>query len=232
MEGLGEIVKRYGYWRAIVAALVVLSVPPIIVHYATNRRPQPGEMPPYRATPREGRGAQELPPGSGPPEGRRTASPEKPVAVISATQPIVLSAAEVKAPPAPFVRDLGSFTLDKAGKTWRVEIPAQFLKVEVAFYRETPDDQTLNAAWDGLLRINGRDTIHFVEGLRGNPPIFRFRDEAGDREYSEVNDYRKTSQKPFIDVTRFVKGGLNTVFYYHEQRVDLPMGVLLRITPP
>ena len=70
----------------------------------------------------------------------------------------------------PLMKDLGSFSLTKAGRSWPVVMPARFAKAEVAFYRGDPGDQTLNAAWEGHLQINGRDVVRF----KGSPnkPIF------------------------------------------------------------
>ncbi len=128
----------------------------------------------------------------------------------------------------PAVKDLGSFTLTKSGRTWNVAMPQQFTKAEIAFYRGDLSDQTLNAAWEGHLQINGKNVVKF---LNGKPPnIFVFQDYTKGTAYEETNDYKRADLKRYLDVTKFLRPGDNEFHYYHEQRPDLPMGVILRIS--
>ncbi|WP_422931906.1 hypothetical protein [Singulisphaera sp. PoT] len=163
-------------------------------------------------------------------EASKAATPKQ-VVLREDVQPEPITFVEAPAKPEPEIRDLGSFTLKEKGHTWETVLPGRFSKVEAAFYRGTLEDQTLNAAWAGHLSINNRDVIRFERCTGGNPPIFTFKNYSEDRSYTELNDYRKSAYKPYVDVTMFAKPGTNYVFFYHEQRVDLPMGVVLRITP-
>jgi tetratricopeptide (TPR) repeat protein len=126
------------------------------------------------------------------------------------------------------VKDLGSFRLDDDGRSWGVVMPENFTKAEVIFYRGDPSDQTLNAAWEGRLQINGKDVVRFQKGSgRG---VFLFHDFTTATDYAEKNDYKKTTPNRYLDVTNYLRPGYNAFFYYHQQRADLPMGVILRIS--
>jgi len=106
-------------------------------------------------------------------------------------------------------------------------MPQQFTKAEIAFYRGDLSDLTLNAAWEGHLQINGRNVVKF---LNGKPPnIFVFQDSTRGTVYEEENDYKKADLKCYLDVTKFLRPGDNEFYYYHEQRPDLPMGLILRV---
>ncbi len=80
-------------------------------------------------------------------------------------------------------------------------MPARFTKAEVAFYRGDPGDQTLNAAWEGHLQINGRDVVRFMGSP--NKPIFRFHDYTTGTDYEEVNDYKPRAPEHLLDVTTY-----------------------------
>lgn len=126
----------------------------------------------------------------------------------------------------PVVKDLGSFTLNKAGRTWNVTMPQQFTKAEIAFYRGDLSEQTLNPAWEGHLQINGKNVVKF---LKGKPPTtFVFQDFTTGTAYEVKNEYKKTEPRRYLDVSGFLRPGDNEFYYYHEQRPDLAMGVVLR----
>ncbi len=126
------------------------------------------------------------------------------------------------------VKDLGSFSLTKGGRSWAVVMPERFTKAEVAFYRGTTGDRTLNAAWAGHLQINGRDVVRFKGSSGSN--VFRFHDYTTGTDYEEVNDYGRREPERLLDVTNLLHPGENSFYYYHEQRPDLPMGLVLSIT--
>lgn len=133
----------------------------------------------------------------------------------------------------PVVRDLGSFSLTQDGRTWSVVMPERFTRAEVAFYRGTPNDLTLNPAWAGHLQINGRDVVRFTdcENSKRSFGTYVFHDYTSDTDYREDNDYQKKPLRRYIEVTNYLHPGENTFQYYHEQRPDLPMGLVLAITP-
>jgi tetratricopeptide (TPR) repeat protein len=130
----------------------------------------------------------------------------------------------------PSVRDLGSFPMRKGGRAWKVVIP-DFTKAEIAFYRGDTSDLTLNAAWEGHLQINGKDVVRFKRSYKdGEMSVFVFDDSTSGCYYTEKNDYKKGELRRYLDVTQYLHPGENSFDYYHEQRPDLPMGVVLRIT--
>ena len=133
----------------------------------------------------------------------------------------VQAAADIK----PVVKDLGSFTLTKGGRTWNVTMPEHFSKAEVAFYQGDPSGLTLNAAWEGHLQINGKDVVRFKGSDRN---VFTFQDYTTGMEYRE-NNYKRTQPSRYLDVTKYLGPGENDFYFYHEQRPDVPMGVVLRL---
>jgi hypothetical protein len=117
----------------------------------------------------------------------------------------------------------------KGGRAWKVVIP-HFTKAEIAFYRGDTSDLTLNAAWEGHLQINGKDVVRFKRSYKdGEISVFVFHESTGDNDYTERNDYKKGELRRYLDVTPYLHPGENSFDYYHEQRPDLPMGVVLRI---
>ncbi len=147
-------------------------------------------------------------------------SPE-PEPVVKDLGPSSLPSPDLK----PVVKDLGSFSLNKGGRSWGVVMPDRFTKAEVVFYRGDPTDRTLNAAWDGHLQINGRDVVRFQGSPRKR--VFRFHDYTTATDYEEVNDYQQREPERLLDVTDYLHPGENSFYYYHEQRPDLPMGLVL-----
>jgi tetratricopeptide (TPR) repeat protein len=161
----------------------------------------------------------------------RSKAPQLPPAVIEHDAAGAKKVASAPAEPLdldPVVKDLGSFTLSKAGRAWEVVMPDRFTKAEAVFYRGDPSDRTLNAAWEGRLQINGKDVVRF----RGSPRrgIFLFHDSTTGTDYEEVNDYERRQPERLLDVTAYLHPGENSFYYYHEQRPDLPMGLVLSIT--
>ncbi len=120
------------------------------------------------------------------------------------------------------MRDLGSFTLKNEGQTYRVAVPRGYKKVELTFYRGTPDNITLNAAWKARLLLNGREAVLF-RGRVGGEETTEFLNAISN------TTYKSTTDQKYIDVTPLIKPGNNVVEYYHEQRRDTPMGVILRV---
>jgi hypothetical protein len=123
--------------------------------------------------------------------------------------------------------DCGAFALRRQGRTWKEQLPAKFAKVELSFYQGTVEHLTLNPAWKGCLKVNSEDVVRFVRAI-GNE-TFLIHDYAAGANYPVKNEYQP-GLGGFIDVTRFFRPGENELFYYHEQRKDVPMGVVLRIT--
>jgi tetratricopeptide (TPR) repeat protein len=142
--------------------------------------------------------------------------------------------------PESVVKDLGAFTLTKDGRRWNVEMPQHFTKAEVSFYRGVPSDLTLNAAWKGHLQVNGKDVVRFKK--RSEEGVWCFHDFTTAADYKETYEYKKDAPKRYIDITKYLRPGDNSFYYYHEQGRDhslyyyqeegrnVPMGVILRLT--
>ena len=125
----------------------------------------------------------------------------------------------------PVVRNLGSFSTNKAGRSWTVVIPDLYRKAEVTFYRGDPGDRTLNAAWEGHLRINGRDVVRFGGSPRRG--VFSVHDSTTGTDYEEVNDYRHRGPERLLDVTAYVHPGENSFFCKPSAEFSGSLGPLL-----
>lgn len=51
MEALKHVLDRHGYWPFVVTGLIFLTVPPILIHFATSARPTVADRGPPPATP-------------------------------------------------------------------------------------------------------------------------------------------------------------------------------------
>ncbi len=206
---------------------------------APGHEPQPRRVPATIPTAKADDGGTDLKVAAG--EGTSTTPTNHAVATaipggVSEPVPETSAARSIDPPTTPagppdlktVVKDLGSFSLTKGGRSWAVVMPERFARAEVAFYRGTTGDRTLNAAWAGHLQINGRDVVRF-KGSSGQN-VFRFHDYTTGTDYEEVNDYGRREPERLLDVTNLLHPGENSFYYYHEQRPDLPMGLVLSIT--
>lgn len=119
------------------------------------------------------------------------------------------------------VSDLGVVHYTQAPKTWTIDIPQNFNKVEVAVYGSGKDETNQFEGWDAYLQLNGEYAWKFV----------RYDTKLGGIFY----DYEKkmeiqesTVRGKWFDVTGRVKAGKNTITYYHYTAGD-GIGVKVRI---
>jgi hypothetical protein len=105
-------------------------------------------------------------------------------------------------------QDLGTVTYSQAPKTWTINMPADFAKVEVAHYSYGKDEQNKYVGWNGSLKVNGKYVWKFV----------RFDSKLGGivHDYVKGEDVREvTGRGAYLDITSMVKPGKNTITYYH-----------------
>ncbi len=104
---------------------------------------------------------------------------------------------------------LGTITFHEAPRTWTINVPEGFEKVEVAIYGHgKEDEQHMYGGWAAWLKVNGKYAWKFV----------RFDQEVG----GIINDYVKgkevrevTGKDSYCDITSMVTPGKNTITYYH-----------------
>ena len=104
---------------------------------------------------------------------------------------------------------LGTITFYEAPRTWTINVPEGFEKVEVAIYGHgKEDEQHMYGGWRAWLKVNGKYAWKFV----------RFDQEVG----GIINDYVKgkevhevTGKDYYCDITSMVTPGKNTITYYH-----------------
>jgi len=118
-------------------------------------------------------------------------------------------------------RDLGNVLYSDAPKTWTIDVPANFVKVEAAIYSAGKDEQNMFGGWQGSLKVNGNYAWKF---LRHNPELGgMFRDYATGEDVREV-----TCRNAYYDITSMVHAGRNTITYYHYT-AGPGLGVKIRI---
>jgi hypothetical protein len=109
----------------------------------------------------------------------------------------------------------------QAPKTWTIDVPQNFDKVEVGVYGKGKDEVNQYGGWAAYMEINGDYTWKFM----------RYDDTLG----GIIHDYIKgrevqesTGKGKWLDVTSMVKSGKNTSSYYHYTAGD-GIGVKVRV---
>ncbi len=105
-------------------------------------------------------------------------------------------------------QDLGNVTYSQAPKTWTINVPENFAKVEVAHYSYGTDEQRKYSGWNGSLKVNGKYAWKFV----------RFDSKLGGivHDYVKGENVRETTGRgAYLDITSMVTPGENTITYYH-----------------
>lgn len=126
---------------------------------------------------------------------------------------------------------LPAFSVNNTGRKYDLSVPPNYSKVEFAFYRNSPVNLTLNGAWNSVLSINQKKIIEFRRNApnKSNPQLFYFDNLADKTIYKESNNENQTQNVKFIDITSFIVPGENNVYFYHEQRKEIAMGLVFKI---
>ncbi len=117
--------------------------------------------------------------------------------------------------------DLGVIHYRQAPKTWTINVPQGFNKVEVAHYSSGKIEANKYMGWNGYLKFNGQYVWQFV----------RFDTTLG----GIIDDYiigaevrETTGRGMWLDVTSRINVGSDTITYYHYTEGD-GIGVKVRI---
>jgi len=125
---------------------------------------------------------------------------------------------------------LEPFSVRNTGKKYYLTIPENFSKVEVGFYQDSPNNITLNGAWNSLLTINENKIVAFKKDpVLNQMKTFVFENYTNNTTYKILNNYQIEKDVKLIDVTKQVKIGSNEVFFYHEQKKEMLMGLIFKI---
>jgi len=105
---------------------------------------------------------------------------------------------------------LGTITFREAPKTWTINLPEDFEKVEVATYGYgKEDEQHMYGGWAAWLKVNGKYAWKFT----------RFDQKLGHfvHDYLQGKEIRGNIGKDsYYDITSMVTPGKNTITYYHH----------------
>jgi len=119
--------------------------------------------------------------------------------------------------------DLGVTTYVMVPRTWTVEIPGNYEKVETTHYdKPTPDTVKKYMGWNGYVEVNGEKLWNFLSWSSVTGGVIY--DYALDSQVSESSGSGK-----WIDATEFFQAGENTVKYYHYTGGD-GIGMKIRVT--
>ncbi len=118
-------------------------------------------------------------------------------------------------------KDLGVVVYTQAPKTWTIDVPQNFNKVEVATYSSGKIEANQYMGWNGYLKLNGQYVWKFV----------RFDSKLGGILYDYITgaEVMETAGRgKWLDVTSKISAGGNTVTFYHYTGGD-GIGVKVRI---
>jgi len=117
--------------------------------------------------------------------------------------------------------DLGLVHYTQAPRTWTIDVPADFTKVEVGVYGKDEEIPNKYGGWNAYLKINSEPAWEF---RRHDPTlggiIYDYIDEQ------EVQE--QLAHDAYLDVTSMIRAGENTITYYHYTSGD-GIGVKVRI---
>lgn len=148
------------------------------------------------------------------------------LATLLAEVKATLAPEEVKGKPIegePVVtQHLGTITYQEAPKTWTINVPEDFEKVEVAIYGYGKEDEgNMYGGWAAWLEVNGNRAWKFI----------RYDSKRGGiiQDYLKGEEVLETSGKDsYNDITSMVSPGENTITYYHYTEGS-GIGVKMRI---
>ena len=118
-------------------------------------------------------------------------------------------------------KDLGVVLYSQAPKTWTIDVPADFTKVEVAVYGAGKDETNQYGGWKAYLQINGAYVWEFL----------RYDADLGGVIYNHMDQKEieeSAGRGQYLDVTSMVTAGRNSITYYHYTEGD-GIGVKIKI---
>ena len=119
--------------------------------------------------------------------------------------------------------DLGVTTYVMVPRTWTVEIPGNYEKVETTHYdKPTPDTVKKYMGWNGYAEVSGEKLWKFLSWSSGTGGVIQ--DYVLDQQV-----YESTGVGKWVDATEFFQAGANTVQYYHYTEGG-GIGLKIRVT--
>lgn len=118
-------------------------------------------------------------------------------------------------------KDLGVVLYTQAPKTWTIDVPANFNKVEIGVYAKGKTEVNQYGGWNGYLKLNEEYAWKFVRHDTALGGIFY--DYIKGMEVMET-----TARGKWLDVTGKISAGQNTVTFYHYTGGD-GIGVKVKI---
>jgi hypothetical protein len=130
---------------------------------------------------------------------------------------------EASSAPTPTVStlDLGTILYTEAPKTWTIDIPADFTKVEVGVYGKGEDTPNSYGGWNAYLKVNGDYAWEFLRYDSALGGIIQ--DHLQGAEVLE-----SSGKDQYLEVTSMITPGENTITYYHYTSGD-GIGIKVRI---
>jgi hypothetical protein len=118
---------------------------------------------------------------------------------------------------------LGVIKASEAPKTWTVEIPSDFTRVEIASYGAGKEEEThAYGGWKAWLKVNGEYAYNWVRYVEGKDAIYH--------NYILDEDVEgRSGVGEYIDVTSLIHPGENEITFYHYTEGD-GIGIKLHIT--
>lgn len=105
--------------------------------------------------------------------------------------------------------DLGLVHYTQAPKTFLVELPNNFSKVEIGVYGKGDDTPNSYAGWNAWLKVNGQTVWKFKRWNKKEGGVIADYTRGG-QEVREV-----TGRDRYLNATSFFKPGINQIIYYH-----------------
>ena len=105
--------------------------------------------------------------------------------------------------------DLGLVHYTQAPKTFLVELPNNFSKVEIGFYGKGDDTPNSYGGWNAWLKVNGQTVWKFKRWNKKEGGVISDYTRGG-QEVREV-----TGRDRYLNATSFFKPGINQITYYH-----------------
>ncbi|MBW1712591.1 MAG: hypothetical protein JRJ59_05555 [Deltaproteobacteria bacterium] len=113
-----------------------------------------------------------------------------------------------KPKPKPEIRRLGVIRASQAPKTWTLNIPQDFSKLELAVYGKGKNETNSFGGWKAWLKVNGKYAWKFIgyDNKHGG----KIKNYLSGRRVWE-----KSGKGRWLDVTKLVRPGRNKITYYH-----------------
>jgi hypothetical protein len=123
--------------------------------------------------------------------------------------------------------DLGLVHYTQAPKTFSVELPDSFSKVEIGVYGKGDDTPNSYGGWNAWLKVNGQMVWQFKRWNKKEGGVIADYTRGGE-EVREV-----IGRDKYLNATSFFKSGLNQITYYHYNEgpgINVKIRVYLPVT--